>query len=106
MANVDISLVIENISAELNFDYMESFESRAHIDGDTQPITLGSVSEPELIIVVGDRPGIGFTIGAGTDVIGAYPCGVWANVGGTPNAADTINISGSGECVIKAYGDA
>ncbi len=105
MANADVALTIEALAASLNFDYMESFQGKAHIDGDTQPITLGSVSAPELIIVIGDRPGIRFTVGAGVDPIGAYPFGVWADVGGTPNPADTINISGSGECVILAYGD-
>ena len=56
--------------------------------------------------MIGDRPGITFTIGAGVEEIGAYPFGVWADVGGTPNTNDNISISGSGECVIKAYGNA
>lgn len=105
MADADLSLTIESLAASLDFSYMEMFQGKAHVDGDTAPITLGSVAEPELIVVIGDRPGITFHVGADDFEIGAYPFGVWSNIGGDPASADNITITGSGECVVLAYGD-
>ena len=112
MSDANLSLTIENINASENFTYMEMFQGKAHIDGDTQPIQLGSVSEPRLIIVIADRPETYFHLNV-TDAteIGAFPFGVWSNVTGDPAPADEIVVSGAGggtggECIILAYGDA
>ncbi len=104
--SANLSLTIENIISTLNFNYQEMFHGKATVNADTQPITMGSVSEPEVIIVIAEQPGTRFTIGAGTEEIGAHPFGVWADVGGTPNASNTISVAGNGECVILAYGNA
>lgn len=106
MAEANLSLTIENVAASFKFNYMEMFHGKAHVDGGTAPITLGSVSEPEVVVVIGDRPGITFRVGADDFEIGAYPFGVWSNIGGTPLGSADITISGSGECVVLAYGDA
>ena len=104
MSDFTLSGSLDSVVATITSTVDEKFYTESYVDGETAPITLGSITHPHYIVVVGENATIGFTIGTGTTVIGAYPFGCSGHVG-DPLEADYITVTGSGDCIIMAGGN-
>ncbi len=100
-----IASIVHDIEVE------ETFEAEVHVDGETNPLTLGSITKPKYIIVIADDPGVTWmvssTLGAssgGNDTLGAYPFGAHC-MDGAPESYDQVLITGSGNAKVYAGGD-
>jgi len=107
VSSYSLALNIDDVLAQETGEVYEKFYAEAYVDGATAPIVLGSIANPMYVVVIGDTPGITFHIDAGTYEIGAFPFGVTAFVDDVAvPAVANITVSGSGQCIIMAGGNA
>ena len=103
--NDSITSILHDIEVE------ETFEAEVHVDGETNPLTLGSITKPKYILVIADDPGVTWMVSStqggasgGNDTLGAYPFGAHC-MDGSPESYDQVLITGSGNAKVYAGGD-
>jgi len=118
MSAYNISVSVDGIVVTKDGEVDEKFSVEVELDGNVQPVYLGTIKEPKYIVVIGDSEDIAFSATSATEgMIGAFPCGMTTDVLGTltpakfqmteagEGASACIWLIGTGKAIIVAGGD-